>query len=231
MILKIRDLLVKVGGKEVLKGVDLEVKAGELVVIEGANGGGKSSLANALIGRSDYEVVGGEIMFGGENLLEMEMDERARAGIMMGYQSPVAIPGVKVFNLIKSTYEALRQAQGKPGIENVVELKKKIEEVLERVGLPREYVGREVNNGFSGGEKKRLELAQILLFEPKLVIFDEIDSGIDKKGRVMVREIIEELKSRGTAVLVISHNEQLLEGMEIERRLVMKKGKLEEMGN
>ena len=220
-LLRIDKLEAEVAGKRVLNGVSMEIDRGEVVVLIAVNGSGKSSFARVLAGSNQYEVVGGEVELEGKNLLKMKMDERAKVGIFLAYQNPVALPGVKVFILCKTAHEA----QGNR-IESVVEFKKKIEDLLVRVGLPREYVGREVNEGFSGGEKKRLELLQLLLLQPKLAILDEIDSGMDVQGRQKVREIVSEMQSKGTAFLVITHYDDLLEKDQITRTQTMKHGRV-----
>lgn len=222
MLLKIDDLSVEVEGKKVLENVSLGVESGEVVALTGPNGGGKSSLAGVLAGLSGYRVKGGEIELLGENLLELSIDERARAGLVVAWQSPASVPGVKVFNLSKAAVEARGEKIGK-----VVEFKERLEKLLERVGLPRSYVGRSVNEGFSGGERKRLELVQLLLLSPKLVILDEVDSGLDEEGREMLVGVVEELAQGGVGVVVITHYGKMLERIKVSKKLVMRDGRLQ----
>ncbi len=220
-LLVIKNLTVEVANKKVLKGVNLEIGEGEVVVVMGANGEGKSTLVNTLLGNSEYVVSEGRVMMMGEDLLGMSVDERSRVGLFVAYQNPVEVPGVKIFNFCKTMVEA----QGGK-IASVVDFRSKLEGLMEKVGLSREYVGREVNVGFSGGEKKRLEMLQMLLLSPKLVILDEVDSGLDKEGRELMRELVGEMSQNGVGVMVISQYEDVLSGMKVDRKLVMKRGRL-----
>lgn len=220
-LLTITDLSVNVTDKQVIDGVSANISRGQIVLLTGPNGSGKSSLANTLLGNSFWQVTGGAIAFDGRDLLSMTPDERARSGLYVAWQSPVAIPGISVFTLCKAAYEAVGNK-----IDSVVAFKKQLDVFAERVGLTKEHIGRSVNEGFSGGERKRLELLQMLLLQPKLVVLDEIDSGLDEVGRAMVVAIIQELQKQGTAAIVISHYKDLLRSMRVDARWEMKHGRL-----
>lgn len=206
-ILEIKNLQIAVEGKKVLGGFDLQIKEGEVGALMGPNGSGKSSIAMTLLGNKNYEVSDkSKITFLGKDLLSLSVDERARAGLFVAWQSPVMIPGLSVFNFCKS----ISKPKG-----TLVEYKKQIEEFLRKVRLPKEYVSRGVNEGFSGGERKRLEMLQLFLLKPKLAVLDEIDSGLDREGVLILSEIIAELSKEGTALLIISHNTKLIEKLGI----------------
>lgn len=226
-MLSIRGLTVKVDGKKVIEDLSCEIDSRELVALTGPNGSGKSSLASALIGNSGYKVTTGKIEFEGQDLQGKSPDERAKAGLYVAWQQPIAIPGVTVFSLCKSAYEALRQAQGKLGIESVVEFKNFLEELAIEVGLTKAHVVRDINDGFSGGERKRLELLQLILLKPKLAVLDEIDSGLDEDGRQMVAKVVQEMNKQGTAFLIISHYKDLLAKIGVKKIWELKNGKLQ----
>lgn len=208
-ILEIADLEIEIAGKVILKDFNLEVAKGQVVAIVGPNGSGKSSLAMTLLGDSRYLVhEKSKIFFCDKDLLAMSVDERARAGLFVSWQNPITVPGISVFNFCKS----ITKWTG-----TMVDLKKFIEEKLVRVGLPKEYVSRALNEGFSGGERKRLELLQLLVLEPKLAVLDEIDSGLDTKGVEILMDVIEEMKVKGTSFVVITHSNKLIEKIKIEQ--------------
>lgn len=219
--LRISGLKVEVEGKEVVSGVDLEVSGREIHGLMGPNGSGKSSLALALMGHPRYEVKEGKVEFEGEDLLEMEPDERARRGLFLGFQTPVALPGVSVFRFLKNAYERVRG-----GKLEVKEFKKKLVEELEEVGLGEEFLQRNVNEGFSGGERKKMEILQARMLEPSLVVLDEVDSGLDVDSLKVVAESVKKLVGQGSGVLVISHYPRLFEYLEPEKLYVMKEGEM-----
>lgn len=220
-LLTISDLSVTVSGKTVLNGINMEIGNGEVVALLGANGSGKSSLANVLMGNNAYEISGGRIEFVGENIGAITVDERVRRGLYVAWQSPLSIPGVSVFNLAKASYESTGKT-----IEKLTEFKTKLEELAKRVGLGNEHVSRSVNEGFSGGERKRLEILQLLLLQPKLAVLDEIDSGLDSAGVLMVTKVINEMREKGTSFILITHNKKILEKVKIDQTLEISDGKL-----
>src|SRR5580692_13164482 len=177
-MLKISDLAARVAGKEILKGIDLEVNAGEVHAIMGPNGSGKSTLAQVLAGREDYEVTGGSVQFEGRDLLAMAPEERARAGLFLGFQYPVEIPGVNNVYLLKAALNASRKARGLPEVD-AFEFLTLVREKMRLMHMEDSFLSRAVNEGFSGGEKKRNEILQMLVLEPRLAILDETDSGLD----------------------------------------------------
>lgn len=226
-LLQISNLQVSVEGKSVIEGLGLEVRPGEVIVITGANGSGKSSLAMTLLGDVRYNVATNQrtneptILFDGKDLLGMTIDERARAGVFVAWQNPVSIPGVSVFSMCKTSYESRGNK-----LDKLVEFKQKLDELVVKVGLAKEYISRDVNGGFSGGERKRLEIMQMLLLGPKLVILDEIDSGIDVTGLKVVVRVVHEMKKLGTAFVLITHNENLLSKINVDKVYEMKYGRL-----
>ena len=227
-LLEVRGLTVEVEGKRILKGVNLSVDRGEIHLVMGPNGSGKSTLAYAITGRPGYEVVDGDILFEGRSILEMDPDERALAGIFLGFQEPPPIPGVRLLTL----YNAVsNKKQGKPiaGYGDPT-AHKRVAQALEAVGLPASYALREVNVGFSGGEKKRLEAAQALLFDPKLVIMDEPDSGLDADGVRQIAGIFKRLRDDGKALIIITHYARLAKFLEPDRVTVLVGGRVAATG-
>lgn len=231
-ILRIKDLGVFGGGKLILNGVDIEISQGEVAAIMGPNGSGKSSLALSLMGDYRYEIKEkSKIEFLGKNLLSMDASERARQGLFIAWQNPIAIPGVSLFSLCRASYDLVCTAQGREkDYVSLVDFKKMLEGLASRVGLPSDIVGRNINEGFSGGEKKRLELMQLLLLKPKLAILDEIDSGLDVDGLKMVAKIIKQVQKEGTAVVLITHYKKLLDYVEVNKIWVLKGGKIDRVG-
>ncbi|GIV18925.1 MAG: ABC transporter ATP-binding protein [Armatimonadota bacterium] len=204
-LLEIRDLHVAVDGKEILKGVSLTIHRGEIHALMGRNGSGKSTLAATLMGHPRYEVTRGEVLFEGRNLLEMEVDERARAGIFLAFQYPVAIPGVSVANFLRSALKSLRGEE-----MSAREFRTALKEEFKALHMPDSFGSRYVNEGFSGGEKKRLEIVQMGLIKPKLAILDETDSGLDIDGVRIVSENVNRIAGEDTGVLLITHYQRIL---------------------
>ncbi|QJP33865.1 Fe-S cluster assembly ATPase SufC [Nonlabens sp. Ci31] len=209
-MLKIKDLTATIEGKEILNGINLEVKAGEVHAIMGPNGSGKSTLANIIAGREEYEVTGGEITLEGENIGELDPEERAHRGIFLSFQYPVEIPGVSVTNFMKTAINETRKAQGKDDM-TAKDMLKMIREKSEMLEIDRKFLSRSLNEGFSGGEKKRNEIFQMAMLEPKLAILDETDSGLDIDALRIVANGVNKLRSKDNATIVITHYQRLLE--------------------
>lgn len=209
-MLKINNLHASVEGKAILRGIDLEVKAGEVHAIMGPNGSGKSTLAAVIAGKEEYEVEQGEILFEGENIYELAAEERAHKGIFMSFQYPVEIPGVSVTNFMKTAINETRKARGMEDMP-ANEMLKLIREKAELLEIDRKFLSRSLNEGFSGGEKKRNEIFQLAMLDPKLAILDETDSGLDIDALRVVANGVNKLKSKNNAVVVITHYQRLLE--------------------
>ena len=209
-MLQIKGLKAKIEGKEILKGLDLEVKKGEVHAIMGPNGSGKSTLASVLAGREGYEVTEGEVIYDGKNLLEIEAEERAREGIFLAFQYPIEIPGVSTTNFMKTSINEIRKHNGLEPMK-AQEFMKRLREKAALVELDVEMTKRYVNFGFSGGEKKRNEIFQMAMLEPKLGILDETDSGLDIDALRIVANGVNKLRNKDNAFVVITHYQRLLE--------------------
>ena len=209
-MLKIENLQASIEDKEILKGLNIEVKAGEVHAIMGPNGAGKSTLASVVAGKEEYEVTGGSIELNGEDISELAPEERAHAGVFLSFQYPVEIPGVTVTNFIKSSINESRKAQGLEEMP-AKDMLKKIREKSQLLEIDRKFLSRSLNEGFSGGEKKRNEIFQMAMLEPKLAILDETDSGLDIDALRIVANGVNKLKSKDNAVIVITHYQRLLD--------------------
>jgi Fe-S cluster assembly ATP-binding protein len=209
-MLEVRNLQVAAEGKQILRGIDLEVNAGEVHAIMGPNGSGKSTLARALAGHPEYEVTAGEVLFEGRDLLELDPDERAREGVFMAFQYPVEIAGVNNAYFLKAALNAKRKHQGLPELD-AVEFMQLIREKARALDIDQSMLGRSVNEGFSGGEKKRNEIFQMALLEPKLAILDETDSGLDIDALKVVANGVNALRSPERATIVVTHYQRLLD--------------------
>lgn len=224
-MLNINNLKVRIAGKEVLRGVNLSVERGEIVALIGPNGSGKSSLANTLIGNPKYEVVEGKIDFDNEDLLALKTHERAQKGVLMAFQQPVALPGVTVREILLT---ALRAA--KKDI-SALEVKKMVSLEAEKLKIDESLLSRGVNDGFSGGEKKKLEILQMRVLKPKLLILDEIDSGLDVDAlKLLALSVMDMVKKEKMSVLVITHYQKLLKYLLPERVVVLKNGVIVDLG-
>ncbi len=209
-MLTISNLSARVAGKDILKGVDLEVKAGEVHAIMGPNGSGKSTLAQVLAGRTDYEVTAGTVLFEGRDLLALAAEERARAGLFLGFQYPVEIPGVNNVYLLKAALNAKRKAAGLPEVD-AYDFLALIKQKMKVMQMSESFLTRGVNEGFSGGEKKRNEVLQMLVLEPKLAILDETDSGLDIDALKVVSMGVNSLRDPARAVVLVTHYQRLLD--------------------
>ncbi len=225
VILSVRDLTAKVEGEPILKGVNLEIKAGEIHAIMGRNGSGKSTFAKVLAGHPDYEVTGGEVIYKGENLLEKEPDERALAGMFLAFQYPLEIPGVSNLNFLRVAYNTRRKYLGLEEIDTF-DFEDLVNEKLDVVKMNPSFLERSLNEGFSGGEKKRNEILQMALLEPTLAILDEIDSGLDIDALKIVAHGISQLATSDNACLLITHYQRLLNYIEPHFVHVMYDGKI-----
>ena len=203
-MLSIKNLQAKIGDKQILNGINLEVKPGEVHAIMGPNGSGKSTLASVLAGREEYEVIGGEVDFLGKNLLELAPEERAREGVFLAFQYPVEIPGVSTINFMKTAVNQILEARGQQTLDAVSFLKV-MKEKMKLVDIDQSLLNRSLNEGFSGGEKKRNEIFQMAMLEPKLAILDETDSGLDIDALKVVAHGVNKLRTKSNAVIVVTH--------------------------
>ncbi|MEE4163839.1 MAG: Fe-S cluster assembly ATPase SufC [Woeseiaceae bacterium] len=229
-MLKIEDLHVRTGDAEILHGLSLEVNAGEVHAIMGPNGSGKSTLAQAVAGHEDYEVTAGRIEFEGEDIADLDPEERARAGIFLGFQYPVEIPGVNNAYLLKAALNAKREHEGLGEID-AYEFLKLAKEKMALLGMDPKFLNRGVNEGFSGGEKKRNEILQMAILEPKLAILDETDSGLDIDALKAVAEGVNALRAEDRAIVLVTHYQRLLDYIEPDHVHVLSKGRIIHSGD
>ena len=229
-ILEIKNLHAKIGDKEIIKGLNLTVNPGEVHAIMGPNGTGKSTLANVITGKDGYEVTKGEILFNGKNILDLDPEERALEGLFLSFQYPVEIPGVSMINFMKAAIDAQRKYKGldpiKPG-----EFLKMLREKQAMVNMPSKMKNRSVNEGFSGGEKKRNEIFQMAMLDPKLAILDETDSGLDIDALRSVAEGVNKLRSKDNGFIVITHYQRLLDYIVPDIVHIMYDGKIVKTGD
>jgi Fe-S cluster assembly ATP-binding protein len=228
-MLNVANLRAKIDGKEILKGLNIEVKPGEVHAIMGPNGSGKSTLSNVLAGRDNYEVIDGTVMFEGKDLLSLVPEDRAREGIFLAFQYPVEIPGVSNLEFLKTSLECLHTHQNKP-LLSAVEFMKLAREKCRLVDLDTDFLKRGVNEGFSGGEKKRNEIMQMLMLEPKLCLLDETDSGLDIDALKVVADGINQLRSPERSFILITHYQRLLDYVQPDFVHVLADGKIIKSG-
>lgn len=228
-MLEIRNLHARIGDREILKGIDLVVKPGEVHAIMGPNGSGKSTLSYILAGKDDYEVTEGDILFNGESILEMEPNERATAGLFLAFQYPIEIPGVASMTFLRAALNAKRKANGLDEI-STPEFMKVVKEASAKLNISSEMLKRPVNVGFSGGEKKRNEVLQMALLEPTIAILDETDSGLDIDALKVVAEGVNALRSPDRAFVVITHYQRLLDHIVPDIVHVLSKGRIVQTG-
>lgn len=232
-MLEIKDLKAKVDEKEILKGLNLKVNAGEVHAIMGPNGAGKSSLSKVLAGHPAYEVTGGDIKFDinfeAKSILEMEPDERAKEGIFLAFQYPIEVPGVSNFNFLMTSFNSILESQGSPAMSES-EFREYVMSKMKIVSMKTDYLDRGVNVGFSGGEKKKNEILQMAVLAPRLAVLDETDSGLDIDALRIVSEGVNKLKSKNNAIILITHYQRLLDYIKPDFVHVLADGKIVETG-
>lgn len=224
-MLSIRNLTAAINGNDVLKGIDLEIKAGEVHAIMGPNGSGKSTLGKVIAGHPAYQVTGGEVIFEGKNLLELAPDERARAGVFLGFQLPIEVPGVSNASFLRLAYNKKAEAEGRDELDPL-EFDDFIQEKIKGVKMNASFLDRSLNEGFSGGEKKRNEILQLSVLEPKLAILDELDSGLDIDALRILGEAVNRQLRPDRALLMITHFPRLLETVQPDKIHVLAGGRL-----
>lgn len=229
-MLVIKNLKVSAQGKQILDDVTLRIKSGEAHAIMGPNGSGKSTLANAIMGNPKYLATGGEALFKGKSILGLKADKRAHAGIFLAFQYPKEIPGVTVMDFISEAAAQLRKARGLPPI-NPLEFRKEAREKLLEFGFEPDFLNRYINEGFSGGEKKKMEIAQMALLEPEIAILDEADSGLDVDGLKIIAKGIKKFIARNKSVIFITHNQKILNHIKPDFIHVMSGGKIVTSGD
>jgi Fe-S cluster assembly ATP-binding protein len=228
-LLEIKNLHVEIDGKEILKGLDLVVEPGEVHAIMGPNGSGKSTLAYVLAGKADYEPTAGEVLLDGKNLFDMGPDARAAAGLFLAFQYPLEIPGVATMTFLRTALNAQRKKRGEAEL-STPEFLKKVREVAGKLGINQEMLRRPVNVGFSGGEKKRNEILQMALLEPRLAVLDETDSGLDIDALKIVADGVNRLRSPGRSFIVITHYQRLLNYIVPDVVHVLSRGRIVKTG-
>lgn len=225
-LLKIKNLHVTVEGKEILKGVSLNLEAGKIHALMGPNGSGKSTLAYAIVGHPKYKVKKGEIIFEGKNITKAKPDIRAKMGIFLSWQNPKSIPGISMSNFLRTAYKEVRQADIR-----VFDFHKKMTSKMKTLNIPLSFMERSVNEGFSGGEKKKSEILQAMILEPKVVIMDETDSGLDVDALKIVAKSVKQLLTPNTTILLITHHCRILHYLQPDIVQVMKAGKIVAKGD
>ncbi len=229
-MLEIRNLHATIDGKEILRGLTLTVKAGEIHAIMGPNGSGKSTLAKVLAGHPSYEVTQGEVLFEGNNLFELAADERARAGVFLAFQYPIEIPGVSNANFLRMAYNEKAKSEGREELDPL-EFDDLIKEKIKVVEMDKSFINRSVNEGFSGGEKKRNEILQMAVLEPKLAVLDETDSGLDIDALRIVAGGVNKLANKDNAIILVTHYQRLLDYIEPHFVHVLYQGQIVKSGD
>jgi Fe-S cluster assembly ATP-binding protein len=232
-LLEIRNLHVAIeDGTEIVKGVDLSLDTNEVHAVMGPNGSGKSTLAYALMGHPAYEITRGEILLDGESILELEADERAQRGLFLAFQYPHAVPGVTVANFLRSAVNAIRKAKngGEDDPVSIAQFRRDLTDAMDRLKVPREMIGRYLNEGFSGGEKKRVEILQMAMLRPRVAVLDETDSGLDIDALRIVAAGVRELVGPEMGALVITHYQRILDYIDPDRVHVFVEGRIVESG-
>lgn len=228
-MIKIKNLHASIEGKEILRGIDLEVNAGEVHAIMGPNGSGKSTLANILAGNENYEVTDGEVIFEGEDLLDMAPEERAREGVFLAFQYPIEIPGISNATFLKTAINEIRKAHDQDEI-SAKDFMQRTREFAKVLNMPDNLISRSVNSGFSGGEKKKNEIFQMLMLNPKLALLDETDSGLDIDALKIVSDGVNHFRKKDNAVILVTHYQRLLNYIVPDYVHVLSKGKIIKSG-
>lgn len=228
-MLEIKNLHAKIEDREILRGINLTINAGEIHAIMGPNGSGKSTLAKVLAGHPDYEVTAGEVLYFGQNLFDLEADERARAGVFLAFQYPIEIPGVSNANFLRMAYNEKAKHEGKDELDPL-EFDDLIQEKIKIVEMDKSFINRAVNEGFSGGEKKRNEILQMAILEPKLAVLDETDSGLDIDALRIVAGGVNKLANKDNAILLVTHYQRLLDYIEPHFVHVLYQGRIVKSG-
>jgi Fe-S cluster assembly ATP-binding protein len=224
--LEIRNLHAQAGGKQILKGIDLTVKQGEVHALMGPNGSGKSTLANVVMGHPNLEVTEGQILFGGEDITEADPDERARMGLFMAFQYPVSVPGVTITKYLRMVMNAHREERGEEPV-SLKDFRRIVEEAMQLTSIPKQFASRYLNEGFSGGEKKRLEMLQLALQRPSMAVLDETDSGLDIDALNVVAGAVNAVKAdSGMGVLIITHYQRILHHIRPDRVSIVFDGRI-----
>lgn len=229
-MLDIKNLVASIEEKTILKGLDLNIKAGEVHAIMGPNGSGKSTLGNVLAGRDGYEVEDGSVQFNGKDLLELEPEERACEGLFLAFQYPAEIPGISNLDFLRAAYNSIRRYHEDPEL-NAVEILKLARETCKKVGMQEDFLKRGVNEGFSGGEKKRNEIMQMMLLQPQLCILDETDSGLDIDALQIVAEGVNSLRAANRAFIIVTHYQRLLNYIVPDYVHILSDGKIVKSGD
>ena len=229
-MIEIKDLRAAIDGKEILRGVNLTVKPGDVHAIMGPNGSGKSTLAQVLAGKEDYEVLGGSVTFNGKDLFELKAEDRAREGMFLAFQYPIEIPGVSNVNLLKTAVNEIKKYRGEEQID-ALDFLKMIKEKMKLVEMPQDLLNRSVNEGFSGGEKKRNEVFQMAVLDPKLAILDETDSGLDIDALRIVANGVNSLRKPTNAFIVVTHYQRLLDYIVPDFVHILYKGRIIKSGD
>jgi len=229
-LLEVRNLAAKIGERNILKGINLRVRAGEVHAIMGPNGSGKSTFAKVLSGHPSYEVTGGEVLFEGRNLLDLPPEERARAGVFLGFQYPIEVPGVSNSSFLRLTYNTVQGARGKEELDPL-EFDDYVREKMKLLEMDPAFLERSLNAGFSGGEKKRNEILQMALLEPKLAILDETDSGLDIDALRVVANGVNKLHTAANGIVLVTHYQRLLNYIEPDYVHVMEGGRIIKTGD
>lgn len=230
VILEVRDLHARIDDKEILRGIDLTVRAGEIHAIMGPNGSGKSTLAQVLAGREEYEVTRGEVLYKGQNLLDLKPDERAQSGVFLAFQYPVEIPGVNTSYFLRAALNSIRKARGEEELD-ATEFLKLARQKMSLVELDKSFMSRSVNEGFSGGEKKKFEIFQMAVLDPTLCILDETDSGLDIDALRDVAQGVNALKSEDNAFVLVTHYQRLLDYIVPDFVHVLSQGRIVQSGD